>query len=304
MKNLVLESILKTSNAGIRHTVENYISELLQSQNNGCLNRNDFKINDDFSISCDGDLDVQKTSETSVYIKKARILNVWNSDIKEFIVPIQCKFLRLIDLNKLKKIVFKKGTKIDEVLIENCGNGDISIEFEDKNDIQISRFNIKHTTITSITDFPNISERLFFYKCVIVNNINLEQNSIIPIVFEKCVIKKFTGIFSAEYLKFTDCKINDIDIKFEKITYFWFFNIKALKHIKIIKNNNSSELIGITVDNCKQLETITCKGVKRQLSFTNLPNILRFDLETNNNNIVFIQHCAVVPEVDCKLIVK
>lgn len=305
MENYILESILKSSNIGMRGTVEAYIDELLKSNKNTYLNREDFKINDDFSVSCDGEIFIQtKMVETGVYIKEARKITVQDCDIKKFSAPLKCKYLKLTTLNELEKIVFKKGTKIDEVLIEYSGNGNISIEFEDKNDTQIGVFIIKNTSITSINDFPNISERLCFYNCNIVNDINLQQKEVIPILFKNCVIKKFTGIFSAYYLKFSDCSIKDINIKFKNINYIWLFNITGLKHITAVKNNNSSKLYSITVDNCKKLETITCNNVTNQLLFTNLPNISRFYLETNKNNLVFVQNCAVAPEVDCKIIVK
>jgi len=305
MQNSILESILKSSNIGMRVTVEAYIDELLKSNKNAFLNREDFKINDDFSVSCADEIFIQtKMAETGVYIKEARKITVQDCDIKNFLAPLKCKYLKLKTLNELEKIVFKKGTKIDEVLIDDSGNGNISIEFEDKNDTQIGAFIINNTTITSINDFPNISERLCFYKCNIVNDINLQQKEVIPILFENCVIKKFTGIFSADYLKFSDCIIKDFNIKFKNINYIWLFNVTGLKHFTAVKNNNSSKLYSITVDNCKKLETITCNNVTNKFLFTNLPNISRFYLETNKNNLVFVQNCAVAPEVDCMLIMK
>lgn len=300
LQNYIDESILSTTGVGREAQMKKYLDEL-------CTGANRYLIKDNVILNNDGSFEFQdretvtikKDFEIKYWIKSVGTLYIYANDFEEFTLPTHSIFVQLYDCEKLKKLIIKKGTKINKLLLENCGN--FEIECEDPNDCEFNEVIIRVSTVKSLKPLQNIKEKFSIEECVI-NNAEFQLNTKPIITIENGTFDKMSGVISSSYLTIENVNIKNLDLKYDMIDYLLIKKLGKTKYITISKNKQTSTLHNLTIENCKKLETITCDKIQQQISFSDLPNISRFDLDTHKKNIIFYHNCAVAPSGNCRII--
>ena len=283
--HMIDESILSSVNKGRENVIKDFL--------NNTLRANQYELLPDLSISLiDDNVIFRNRIDIPAWIHDCDTLQIINCGMSEFKLPMGARSVLIEDCKKLKKIVGDEAAIIDELIIKDCENVDLTALA----DIEIKKVKIYQCGIATLHGFENVLRVLSVKRCKKLRDWDLVNKNRPIIKIENCPIKTFSKPLDSDDVTITNLKkAVTLDVKVGTVDDLRIEDCSDIQDLKVSGN----KLGTLVVDKCeslKKVETVDCTG---SASFVNLPEIEEYVLPTITGACVF-ENVKTIPEVQCK----
>jgi hypothetical protein len=224
-----------------------------------------------------------KESAGDMYITECGITHLY--------LPIKGKRVIIEGCNKLEKIETKTASEIEELVIKNCGNIDLSGLSKELN---IKKVRILKCGITTLNGLENITKDLQIKNCSKLRDFDIELKNSPVVTIQNCPLRNFSKPLNSVYATITTLqKSTDLDIKIGNVEDLRIENSNYVKMLKFSGNYIDT----LVVEDCDILEKIELNvDCKTSASFITLPKITEYILPKRISGVCVFENVLTVPE--------
>ena len=283
---MIDESILSSVGKGRDNIIQDFLKSAFMSRQ--------YKLFPDMSISLiDENVLLRNRADIPVWIHDCTIVQIVNCGITDFKLPMSAKTVILEDCKNLKNIIGVEGAIIDELIIKDCENVDIST----LTNVEIKKVRLYQCGINSLKGLESVLRVLSVKRCKRLRDWDLVNKNNPVIKLENCPIKTFSQPLTSNSVTITkQKKAVYLDVKIGAVEDLRIEDCSDIQELKI----SGSKLSTLVVDNCESLEKVETVDCTSSASFVNLPKIEEYILPPTITGACVFENVNTVPEVKCK----
>lgn len=290
-------SISESINEGILSSTKSGRENLIADFCKSYLYQRSFQMNPDMSINLviKSKFEFSDIPDIPVWIKEAECdIIIEKCGITHFYLPSKGKKVIIEDCNKLEKIETKTASELEELIIRNCDNVDLS----SLKDLKVKKIKIFKCGITTMKGIECAERIINIRSCKKLRTYDLDNKNNCILVIENCPIKAFaTPLSSSDVTLVNLKKSSKLDIKIGNVDDFRLEECSDIEDIKISGNNIHT----VVISDCEALETVDIDiDCKTSLSFVKLPKIKTYKIKNQSGVCVFEEVASVPESIVCK----
>jgi hypothetical protein len=283
------EGILSSTKSGR----ENLIADFCKAH----FNQWNFQMNNDMSINIviKSQYEFFDVPDIPVWIKESACdLYIRKCGITHFYLPSKGKKVIIEDCNKLEKIETKTASELDELIIRNCDNVDLSSLKE----LKVKKIRIFKCGITTMKGIECAERIINIRSCKKLRTYDLDNKNNCILVIENCPIKAFATPLSSPDVTLVNLKKTPkLDIKIGNVDDFRLEECSDIENMKVSGNNIQT----VVISDCEALESVNVDiDCKTSLSFVKLPKIKTYEIKNQSGVCVFEEVASVPESIVCK----
>ena len=285
------ESILSSTKSGQSTVIADFCDHYLRRAN--------YSMNPDMSVNLHrtDDYEFFDVPEIPVWIKETQCnIRIAQCGITHFYLPEKGKKILIEDCSKLTKIDVKTNSDIEELVIKNCGNVDLSGLSKNFNGKKVK---ILKCGINTLKGLENVSKDLQVKNCAKLRDFDVELKNSPVITIQNCPLRSFTQPLNSIDATITTLqKSTDLDIKLGNVEDLRIENSNYIKSLKFSGNPIDT----LVIEDCDILEKIELDiDCRTSASFITLPKITEYKFPKRLSGVCVFEDVLTVPEnVVCK----